>query len=49
MAAKYDLRTSSDGQYHFNVKAFSGKVIPSNKRCTTEANVMAAGSGGRPS
>ena len=27
MAAKYDARTSSDGQCNFNLKAANGKVI----------------------
>jgi uncharacterized protein YegP (UPF0339 family) len=38
MAAKYDVRTSSDGQYYFNLKAANGKVILTSERYTTKAN-----------
>jgi uncharacterized protein YegP (UPF0339 family) len=40
MAAKYDLRTSSDGQYYFNLKAANGKVILTSERYTTKANAL---------
>jgi uncharacterized protein YegP (UPF0339 family) len=38
MAAKYDVRTTSDGQYYFNLKAANGKIILTSERYTTEAN-----------
>lgn len=37
MAAKYDVRTSSDGQYYFNLKAATGKAIPTSERYPTKA------------
>ncbi|MDC3402485.1 YegP family protein [bacterium] len=40
MAAKYDVRTSSDGQYYFNLKAANGKVILTSERYTTKANAL---------
>jgi uncharacterized protein YegP (UPF0339 family) len=40
MAAKYDLRTSSDSQYYFNLKAPNGKVILTSERYTTKANAF---------
>ena len=40
MAAKYDLLTSSDGQYYFNLKAANGKVILTSERYTTKANAL---------
>jgi uncharacterized protein YegP (UPF0339 family) len=40
MAAKYDVRTSSDGQYYFNLKAPNGKVILTSERYTTKANAL---------
>lgn len=40
MAAKYDLRSSSDGQYFFNLKAANGKVILTSERYTTKANAL---------
>jgi uncharacterized protein YegP (UPF0339 family) len=46
MAAKYDVRTSSDGQCYFNLKAANGKVI-----LTSEGTVALsdrASSAGRP-
>jgi uncharacterized protein YegP (UPF0339 family) len=38
VAAKYDVRTSSDGQYYFNLKAANGKIILTSERYTTKAN-----------
>ena len=40
MAAKYDVRTSSDGQYYFNLKAANGKIILTSERYTTKANAL---------
>ena len=40
MASKYDVRTSSDGQYYFNLKAANGKVILTSERYTTKANAL---------
>ncbi len=40
MAAKYDVRTSSDGQCYFNLKAANGKVILTSERYTTKANAI---------
>jgi len=40
MAAKYDVLTSSDGQYYFNLKAANGKVILTSERYTTKPNAL---------
>ena len=40
MAAKFDVLTSSDGQYYFDLKAANGKVILTSERYTTRANAL---------
>ena len=40
MTAKYDVRTSSDGQHYFNLKAADGKVTLTSERYTTKANAL---------
>jgi uncharacterized protein YegP (UPF0339 family) len=40
MAAKYDVRTSSDSQYYFNLKAANGRVFLTSERYTTKANTL---------
>jgi len=40
MTAKYDVRTSSDGQHYFNLKAANGKVTLTSERYTTKANAL---------
>lgn len=38
MAAKFDLFSSADGQYYFNLKAGNGKIILTSERYTTKAS-----------
>ena len=38
MAAKFDLLTSSDGQFYFNLKAANGKIILTSERYKQKAS-----------
>ena len=40
MASKFDLLTSSDGQYYFNLKAANGKIVLTSERYTTKASAL---------
>lgn len=40
MAAKYELKTSSDGQFMFNLKAGNGEVILTSERYTAKASAL---------
>jgi uncharacterized protein len=41
MAAKYELKAGSKGQFHFNLKAGNGQVILSSESYTTKAAALA--------
>ena len=41
MAAKYELKTGSKGQFHFNLKAGNGQVILTSESYTTKAAAQA--------
>jgi uncharacterized protein YegP (UPF0339 family) len=40
MAAKYDVLTSSDGQFYFNLKAANGKIILTSERYKQKASAL---------
>lgn len=37
MAAKFELKSAANGQFHFNLKAGNGEVILSSEQYTTKA------------
>ena len=40
MAAKYDLKKSSNGKFYFNLKAGNGEIILSSQMYSTKDNAM---------
>lgn len=40
MAAKYELKKSTDGQFMFNLKAGNGEVILTSERYTAKASAL---------
>ena len=38
MAAKYDLKSTSDGQFMFNLKAANGEIVLTSERYTAKHN-----------
>lgn len=38
MAAKFEIKASSDGQFMFNLKAANGEIILTSERYTTKAS-----------
>jgi uncharacterized protein YegP (UPF0339 family) len=40
MAAKYDVLTSSDGQFYFNLKAANGQIILTSERYKQKASAL---------
>jgi uncharacterized protein len=41
MAAKYELKAGSKGQFHFNLKAGNGQVVLSSESYSTKAAALA--------
>lgn len=40
MAAKFEIKTGSSGQFHFNLKAANGEVILSSEMYSTKASAQ---------
>ena len=40
MAAKFELKKSKSGQYHFNLKAGNGQVIASSEMYQSKASAL---------
>jgi len=40
MAAKFELKNSTNGQFHFNLKAGNGEVILSSETYTTKSGAL---------
>jgi uncharacterized protein len=40
MAAKFELKKSQSGQYHFNLKASNGQVIASSEMYKSKASAL---------